>query len=138
MEKCATKGCGNEAYRGGLCHTCRSRKYARESPFKYHYNALRNNARRRGKKFDLTFEEFKEIWLEHPEKWAEKKRPGVECKWQMDRKKPWLGYTKDNIQIIEKSKNVIKYQKHGRFQMEVYWAEKNGQLQLAPEDEAPF
>lgn len=137
--KCKTKYCRNDARPGGTeCPKCASRRYAREHPFRYHYNALKQNAKRRGKPFDLSFAEFKQIWLEHPEKWAEKKRWGHECPWQMDRKDNTKGYTASNIEIISKSKNVIKYHRSDRFHMEVYWAERNGQQRLGLGEEAPF
>lgn len=138
--KCETAYCrGTPRKYRRKCEKCRKREYARRHPFRYHYNALRGNARRRGKNFDLTFDEFKALWLEHPEKWAVKKRPGVECPWQMDRIDNTKGYTAGNIQIIEKRKNILKYHRHDRHQIEVYWAKKNGQTSLdLLSEEAPF
>lgn len=132
---CATDSCNNTTNGRSHCSTCRSRRSRSNNPFRYHYLNLKHNAKRRGKAFDLTLEEFRELWLRHPDKWEEKKGPG-ECKWQVDREDPTKGYTADNVQIMEKKKNVIKYQKHGRYRMETYWAEKQGQMAL--EEKAPF
>ncbi len=133
--KCNTPYCRNKTRRNRpICPKCRSRKYKDEHPFKYHYNALRNNARRRGHEFDLSFEDYKAKWMEHPEKWATKLVPGNECHWEMDRKDPRLGYTKNNVQIIEKRMNVLKYHHYDKFILEIDWQETH----KPAENEAPF
>ena len=62
MSKCATPRCRNQRVKGKtLCHTCRSRKYRQSNPVKAAYDALKHNARRRGKTFSLTLDEFKKF-----------------------------------------------------------------------------
>lgn len=137
MKTCAEKHCNRPAAKGrSRCHRCRSRKFAREHPFAYHYNALRNNARRRGKPFTISLADYIALWEDHPDKWAEKCSEG-ECQWQIDRIDPTKGYVPGNLQILSKRKNVIKYNRHGRFRMKAHWFRKAGQTELDL-DQAPF
>lgn len=106
-KKCQTRHCRNDAARTH-CHKCRSRRYAVRHPLRYHFNALKQNAKRRGHAFHLTFEQFKNFWARHPKEWKEKLAPGL-CCWHIDRIDPRIGYRQDNIQILEKTKNVLKY-----------------------------
>lgn len=54
--KCATKYCRRTAKHGSLCYKCQHEQRKKNSPYRYWYGVLRRNARRRGKKFALTFE----------------------------------------------------------------------------------
>jgi len=133
--KCKTNWCRNVAARGRTeCSKCRQRRFAREHPFAYHYNALKQNARRRGIRFALTAEEFRRLWEDHPEKWAEKATPGTVCEWQIDRIDPRLGYTFDNCRVISKQRNVYKYMREGKFILDIEWTEKRPvrRARLAP------
>lgn len=116
------------------CSKHRQRRFAKHHPFVYHYNLLKQNAKRRDIPFDLTLSEFKKIWQRHPEKWKEKRTWGRETQWQMDRIDPRIGYTFDNIQIITKTKNIRKYyDKDQNFVVDAKWRKK-----ATVGEEAPF
>lgn len=131
--KCATKYCRNKTNGRTRCSKCRNRKWRKNHPFRYHYNNLRNRARQRKKPFNLAFEQFKLIWLCEPDKWKAKLRE-TECRWQMDRIDENGGYEFDNLQLLEKTKNITKYFDHKRrFKMDVQWTKVP-----EPIEEAPF
>lgn len=74
-------------------------------PLSYHFNALRNNARRRGHSFSLSFEEFKKLvaksgYYDQPR--TDKMMPSF------DRINVHEGYHIDNIQVIPLSINCQK------------------------------
>ena len=74
-------------------------------PETYFFNILRGNAKRRGKEFNLTLEEFRKFcketnYLEFKGKTASSA--------SIDRIRAWEGYHKDNIQILTLSDNVKK------------------------------
>lgn len=133
--KCITKYCRNDAAEGyDLCPKCRSRQYKKKYPFKYYYNVLRLNASRREIQFELSFERFKELWLEHPKRWEEKLKQRT-CRWEVDRIRAWEGYTDDNVQLLTKRENIRKYAYHDKFTMDVRWEEVpdlKGILEEAP------
>lgn len=70
------------------------------------YNNLKQNAKRRGKEFDLTFEEFKAFCIKHD--YISKRGRGASG-YTIDRDKNWLGYTANNIRARTNSDNVKKY-----------------------------
>ena len=104
--KCSTPDCTNEAaLHRKICLTCKSKLYRERNPLKYWYDTLKMNARRRGKPFTLTLEQFSEFC----------KRTGYdELKGKtanslsVDRIKDHLGYSIDNIQAITLSENAAK------------------------------
>ena len=69
------------------------------------YQTLRYNAKRRGKAFDLTFEDFQVLAIE-TEYIIKKGRSKLS--YTLDRDRDELGYTKDNIKILTNSDNVKK------------------------------
>jgi hypothetical protein len=105
--KCLTPNCINEAAKGRrICGKCRSRKYRAKYPLKAWYDTLKMNARRRGKEFTLTQEQFSEFckrtgYDEHKGKTADSL--------SVDRIKSHLGYTIDNIQAITLRENTAKH-----------------------------
>jgi hypothetical protein len=103
---CVTQGCKNDnAPNRKLCYKCRSREYAKRQPAMYYYNALRNNARRRDHKFALSFDEFMRFCEETGYMELKGKDPNSAS---IDRIKPWLGYTYDNIQVLTLAENSRK------------------------------
>jgi len=104
-KKC--KYCNNiSAKNRNECNTCKNRKYAKKNPLKYSYNSLKNNSKRRGKTFDLTFEQFKEFCIET--EYLNKK--GIyKNSYHIDRIDESKGYSIDNIQLLTNIKNVKKY-----------------------------
>lgn len=105
-KKCKTKYCRNDAAKHRtICEKCKSRLLKERHPITYHFNALRNNAKRRGKEFNLTIEEFKEFC---------KKTGYMELKGKngsdlsIDRRENRKGYVMNNIQAITLSENTVK------------------------------
>lgn len=70
------------------------------------FQTLRQNARRRGKEFTLTFEDF-EAFCYAFDYIAGKGRKAKS--YTVDRIDNEKGYTRDNIQMLTKSDNVKKY-----------------------------
>ena len=113
--KCKTPYCRKYAAKNStLCHACNKRNYRDRNPVEASYQNLRSNARRRGKQFDITLEEFREF--------------AIECNYitgkgrhkdgfHVDRIDPTKGYTKDNIQVLTNSENVKKHKRYLRYEM---------------------
>lgn len=82
------------------------------NPLKYFFNAFKQNAKRKGRKFELTFDDYAKIWTgKNAKKWAENMRraeKGLPKKWVIDRVNPKLGYKKSNVQIISLRANASK------------------------------
>lgn len=61
-KKCITQYCGNKPRHikgrvspGKFCHKCLSRKRKKNNFFMYHFDIMRQNAKRRKKDFNLSF-----------------------------------------------------------------------------------
>lgn len=80
--------------------------WRKNNPIKHAYNSLKNNAKRRGKFFDLTFEQFKEFAVEVA--YMENKGRKFNSL-HIDRKDETKGYTLSNIQVLENSENLRKF-----------------------------
>ena len=104
--KCSTPDCTNETAKDRrICGKCRSRKYRAKYPLKAWYDTLKMNAKRRGKSFTLTLEQFSEFckrtgYDEHKGKTANSL--------SVDRIKDHLGYSIDNIRAITLRENTLK------------------------------
>lgn len=106
LNKCETKYCRNDRAKGRRkCHKCRTREYKERHPVKYAFHVLKKNAKRRGKEFSLTFEQFSEFC--HETKLLTKRGIWAES-WTIDRIDEDRGYHIDNIQILTNSENVRK------------------------------
>ena len=101
--------CGNKARKGRRkCNTCISREWRKNNPIKAAYHNLKSNAKRRGKDFDLTFEQFKLFVIKMD--YIRLKGIKAEC-YHIDRIDENKGYSIDNIQLLTNSDNVKKYAK---------------------------
>ena len=81
-------------------------KYRLSHPIRNAYHNLRTNAKRRGKEFTLTIEQFREFC----DKTSYMELKGRSAKkLQIDRIENDKGYTADNIQALNGAKNVQKY-----------------------------
>jgi hypothetical protein len=69
------------------------------------FQNLRTNAKRRGKLFAITFEEFA-IFCQRTQYLTNKGKR--KDSFSIDRKQNHLGYTLDNIQVLTLSQNTIK------------------------------
>lgn len=107
--KCSSPYCKNKARKGRtICHSCESRKKREKNPMRAAFEALRFNSRRRGKKFDITFEQFKEFCYETAYmagKGRTKQSFTVDCEINE------LGYTYGNLRNRSKSINSSKGKK---------------------------
>lgn len=106
IKSCATEGCSNPAYLNkNYCAGCRSRKWREKHLLNYWFLALRGNAKRRGKIFTLTFEQFSKFC----ETTGYDKFKGREASClSVDRIAPEKGYTFENIRAITVSNNSKK------------------------------
>lgn len=133
--KCETKFCRNSAAKGRrVCYKCRSRQWKEKYPFRYHFNALRNNARRRGIPFDLSFDVYRALYRDHPIASKDKLLSDTNARYEIDRIDVRKGYTDTNVQLIEKQRNIQKYHEFDKFILEVNWQPK-AELSVG---EAPF
>lgn len=111
--KCCAYRCKNErAVRDRFCHRHRKMYFKINNPQKYTYNVLKNNAKRRGKSFELTFAEFQKLCEETGYMDSKGRTANAAT---LDRKDPNKGYTYDNIRVISNSLNVAKgnMERHG-------------------------
>lgn len=106
---CQTPGCHNKARKHRhFCSACSQRKTRAKNKIKYAWNVLKTNAKRRGKLFDLTFEQFQQFAIET--EYLTKK--GIhKTSYHIDRINENIGYTIDNLQLLTNSQNVKKYLK---------------------------
>lgn len=104
--KCTTKYCKNSADSAGLCYKCISRKRRAADPVKASYYNLKANAKRRGKEFSLTLEEFKQFCVKTEYlNWVGR---GADS-YHVDRIDETKGYHVDNIQVLTNRENKKKW-----------------------------
>jgi hypothetical protein len=102
--KCQTEDCTNESREHRkLCYKCAKRKHREKYPLKYIYDTVKANAKRRGKEFTLTFDEFKEFCMKTG---YDEKKGKTPDSLSIDRREPLNGYSKDNIRAITLSDNT--------------------------------
>ena len=103
--KCAVLGCTNKA-KGKLCSTCTCRKSRLADPVRYAFNNLKNRAKQRGVLFTITLDQFRE-WCTKVTYIGFAGRSSES--YTIDRKHNDVGYHIDNIQVLTKRDNIIKY-----------------------------
>lgn len=109
MKKCLTKYCRNESAPGRrFCYKCKSRREKINNPEFYYFNHLRGNAKRRGKEFNLTLNEFKQFCNETG--YLEKKGKDKNSM-TIDRIDSKKGYSINNIRILSHYENSIRADK---------------------------
>lgn len=77
--------------------TERTRRFKQNNPFKYWWQTIKDNAKRRGRYFDLTIDEFIEFCGETN---YDKLKGKTALSLSMDCRDPFKGYTKENIRAI--------------------------------------
>lgn len=103
---CQTKGCKTEArLHRRYCCKCEKRKYRAKYPLKYWYNTLKINAKRRGKEFSLTIDQFSEFSMKTGYNELKGK---TKDSLSVDRIRNEEGYHFDNIRAITLSENSKK------------------------------
>ena len=109
MSKCSTKLCRRRKAKGRtICHTCIHEKQKITNPFGYWYQVLKANAKRRGKVFTLTLEQFKKFAIDTDYLCGKGKS---KHSLSIDREDNDKGYTEDNIRILTLSENSKKKDK---------------------------
>lgn len=104
--KCKTKWCRNDRAPGrAICYKCKGGQWKQNNPDAYYFNALRNNARRRGKEFNLTLEQFR-TFCKKTDYLSVKGKTKFDM--SIDRIDNRLGYELPNMQILTLSENGIK------------------------------
>ena len=94
-----------------ICSTCISRKYRLEYPVESSYQNLKQNAKRRGKVFELTLKQFKEFCVKT--NYIQNKGVTKES-YHIDRIDENIGYTIDNLQVLTNTQNVKKFLKFNK------------------------
>jgi len=89
-----------------LTSTERSRKARAADPVRYSFVSLRNNAKRRGKVFTITLEDFKQFCYATD---YLKGKGRTATSYTVDRIIEELGYIEGNLQCIQNADNVRKY-----------------------------
>lgn len=115
---CITPFCMNKKKQGRKCYNCLKDTTKKNNPEKYCWMVLRNNAKRRGKEFTITYEEFLKFLKQNPNYMLKK---GIRVKsLQIDRIDNLKGYSLDNIRAITLRENVYKRHNHDEFPDKVF------------------
>jgi len=122
---CIALYCTGKPYYGkaGLCSKCKSRNYKCRYPLKYCYRYHKQNAKRRGISYELTFLQFVYFWsVLYPDKWELKKKNVLSgsnnkignrtCDYEIDRIDPNKSYRLDNLMISTKKFNIKRQQNY--------------------------
>lgn len=105
--KCSTYRCKNKPKgKAAFCGSCKTRMYRLKNPTRYAFQNLKHRAEERGIEFKLTFEEFEDFCKETGH--LEKKGKGSQHN-NVDRIREGEPYQRDNIQSLNKLKNIYKY-----------------------------
>lgn len=99
--KCKTASNGRQKH----THACVKKRFREANPMKQVYYDLRTNAKRRGKEFAITFEEFSEFAIEVN---LLAGRGRERMSWTVDRKDDTKGYVKGNLQKLTNVDNLRK------------------------------
>lgn len=122
MNNCETKYCRARVKSGTTCSKCKSRKYRLENPVRCSFINLKFNAKRRGKDFTITLDQFREFCIK-TNYIAGAGRSS--SSYHIDRIDESKGYHIDNIQVLTNSENVRKYLKYSKYRgvPYLYWVE---------------
>lgn len=106
VKRCATPMCNSKAAKGkNYCHKCVKRRWRENNPVKACFAALRDNAKRRGKDFKISFEYFVKFVVDTS--YIMRKGIGREDM-TIDRVEQDRGYEEDNLQVLPNYQNVQK------------------------------
>lgn len=112
-----------EQENGRSCHRCVKKRYITRNPVnyaKYIFNALKQNAKRRKKDFQLSFDQFQTFCDNTSYLVLKGREPEKYC---IDRKNHHIGYTIDNIQL-----------KTGLFNSRKAWWERSQMEEHMPDE----
>lgn len=102
MKTC--KHCGRDR-KNSTCQYCATKRYRQKHPIRAVYTSLRNNAKRRGKEFNLTLEQFEAFAVKTKLLY---KRGRSKDSHTVERIDPTRGYVIDNIAMLTLSENSRK------------------------------
>lgn len=106
MSKCATPFCRKTARKGRkLCGCCKMAKYRENNPMRAAYQNLKDNAKQRGKIFELTLEQFERFAIRVE---LIGKSGHSADSYTVDRIRDEEGYVEGNLQVLSRSANIIK------------------------------
>lgn len=106
LRRCDTKYCTKLApYGRKKCWKCIKRKYRAAYPIVAAYQNLRNNAKRRGKEFTITMDQFKKFCRKT--KYLQGRGRAADC-YSIDRIDNNKGYTVENIRVLTVAENSSK------------------------------
>lgn len=103
---CSVNRCTKKVKTNGKCAKHYLREWRAQNKMKYAYQTSKDNAKRRGKEFELTLEQFE--YFAVTSKYIIGKGRTRESL-HMDRIRENEGYTVDNIQALKNHLNVKKY-----------------------------
>lgn len=115
---CKTSYCKHKT-NGGYCGSCNTRRKRERNPVRYAYDTLKSNSKRRGKYFELSFEEFKQFAIE-TNYIAGKGRSRTS--YSIDRRDNTMGYFIGNIRIMTHGENSRKRNKILQYDWETKYA----------------
>lgn len=93
------------ARKGRKCYVCHQRQYKNRHPMRYAYNVLKQNAKRRGKPFNLSWIEF--LTFAFATHYINRKGKSSDS-WSIDRINNQEGYTVGNIRLVTVAVNSSK------------------------------
>lgn len=104
---CCAHGCTRKIDRSKdrFCPKHRKRYQKETDPVRYTYNFIKNNAKRRGKPFEITLDQFAE-WCKETD--YINRKGTKKTSFTIDRIDASKGYTLDNIQILTNEQNGRK------------------------------
>lgn len=106
MNSCIEQYCRKSRAKGKRrCFSCCKKRYNDANPMRQSYHNLKGNAKRRGKHFDLTFEQFKEFAIKVN---LLGKRGKTKDSYTVDRIRNNEGYVIGNLQRLSLSENSRK------------------------------
>lgn len=105
---CTSLGCSNKTQGRKFCANCRSKQSRLKDPERYAYNNVKSRARKANIPFTITLEQFREFCVRTEYMVGKGKTIGS---YNVDRiiEGPLPGYTIENIQCLDKQKNIKKY-----------------------------
>lgn len=114
---CAAPHCRHQTRRKNrLCSRCMMRAWRAANPMKAAYAHLKHNAKRRGKEFSLTSEQFAEWWKLNMLAMFPRGQNGDAI--SVDRIDQSRGYSLDNIQALTVSENSRKWHHRDKMKAE--------------------
>jgi hypothetical protein len=133
MQLCS---CGRKSRKDGRqCNTCITRRYRLNNQLRATYQSRKDNAKRRGKAFSLTFAEFCEFAVETDYI----RGKGITAKsLTIDRIDETGGYHIDNIQAIPNAANIRKFLHYKHDGTRMVASVTISRSNLTPDPDVPF